>query len=326
MTLHAHLLHKPDPANLAALESHLQPGITLTTGPEVPPAIDILIAGRPAREHLIDRPTLRALIIPFAGLPTITRDLMQGFPQIAVHNLHHNAVPTAEMALTLLLAAAKFIVPADRTFRQHDWGYRYRQPNPSIILEGKTALILGYGAVGQHVARWCRMLGMDVIGVKRTVDAGATYPDPVFPVEQLPDLLPRANVLIIAVPLTTATANLIDARALDRLASPAVLVNVGRAAVVDEAALYEALKSRRLHAAGLDVWYNYPVDEASRSQTPPANYPFHELENVILSPHRAGGGGAAEVEQRRMRALADRLNIALTNAPLPDRIDLAAGY
>jgi phosphoglycerate dehydrogenase-like enzyme len=305
---------------LAHLRAELHPDVQLTLGPDLPSPADyhVLVAGRPRREQLSASPNLEALVIPWAGLPPETRELMLDFPRVAVHNLHHNAAAAAEMSVALMLAAAKFIVPIDRTFRAHDWTPRY-QPNPAVSLEGKTALILGYGAIGQRAARACRGLGMEVVGIRRGDTGGDIYPP-----EALHDLLPRADVLVVCLPHTSETTGIIGAEELALLPSGAVLVNVGRGPIVDEAALYHALREGTLYAAGLDVWYNYPGDTAARSQTPPSTYPFHELDNVVMSPHRAGG--SREMEMQRMRHLAALLNAAARGEEMPNRIDLQAGY
>ena len=267
-------------------------------------------------------PNLHALIIPWAGLPEVTRDLMRDFPHIAVYNLHHNAAPVAEMAVALMLAAAKLVIPTDRALRAHDWTPRYHRPSPTILLEGKTALILGYGAIGQQVAYLCRALGMEVMAIRRRV--AAPSPDEIYPPDALHSLLPQANVLIICLPQTSETTGLIGERELALLPPGAVLVNVGRGPIVDEAALHHALREGTLHSAGLDVWYNYPADEAARSRTLPSAYPFHELENVVMSPHRAGG--ADQTETLRMTHLASLFNAAARGDEMPNRVDLQAGY
>ncbi|MBN1964919.1 MAG: hydroxyacid dehydrogenase [Anaerolineae bacterium] len=326
MALSVHYIHRPDPPYLADLQARLDSTVRLTFGPEVDPEAEVLVVGRPTRAQLAAAPDLRAVIFPFAGLPDTTPALLREFPHLGIHNLHHNAIPTAEMALTLLLAAAKCIVPVDRIFREHDWRPRYVRPNPSLLLAGKTALILGYGAIGQHVAQVCRALGMRVLATKRHAGPPQEYPDALFPPEQLPDLLPQAHALIVCLPLTDETKDLISAAEIALLPEQAIVVNVGRGAIIDEAALYDALVAGKLHAAGLDVWYNYPDDEASRAHTPPSAYPFHALDNVVMSPHRGGDGGAAEVEQLRMAHLAALLNAAARGEPIPNPVDLDAGY
>ena len=327
MKLSVYLLRKPDSAALAHLRAHLDAEIHLTFGPDLPVPADyhVLVAGRPQREHLTASSNLHALIIPWAGLPEVTRELMRDFPHIAAHNLHHNAVSVAEMVLTLMLAAAKLVVPMDRALRAHDWTPRYHRPSPTILLEGKTALILGHGAIGQRVAHLCRALGMKVMAIRRRVAGpSADMPDEIYPPDALPSLLPQANVLIICLPHTSETTGLIGEDELALLPPGAVLVNVGRGPIVDEAALYHALHEGTLHSAGLDVWYNYPADEAARSHTPPSAYPFHELDNVVMSPHRAGGSD--ETETRRMKHLAALLNAAARGDEMPNRVDLQAGY
>ncbi len=325
MSLSVHLLNPPDPPDLEHLRANLAPQIQLTLGPEAPtPAgYHVLVAGRPTRESLTASPNLRALIVPWAGLPRATREMLLDFSEIAVHNLHHNAVPVAEMVVALMLAAAKCIVPLDRAMRSSDWRPRYRS-NVEILLEGKTALILGYGAIGRHVARICQGLGMRILAIRRRVRAPREGEVEVHPPEALHHLLPQAEALLICLPHTPETDGLIGARELALLPRSAVLVNVGRGPIVDEAALYQALKEGALHAAGLDVWYNYPRDEQNRSHTPPSAYPFHELDNVVMSPHRAGG--SRETSARWAEHLAALLNAAARGEEMPNRVDVEVGY
>lgn len=332
MTLKVHILDQsetPDPRRLAELRALLDADVEVSAGAELPsPAVfDVLVAGRPDRGHLLASPNLRMLIIPFAGAPEPTRDLLAEFPQVALHNLHHNSAQTAEMALALLLAAARLIIPADAALRRGDWTPRHSLPR-TTILHGQTALVLGYGAIGQHVARVCQALGMQVLAVRRQPTAPLP-PDrtaTVFGGEALASLLPQAGALIVTLPLTEETRGLIGAAELALLPQGALLVNVGRGPVVDEAALYQALRSGHLGAAGLDVWYRYPQNEEERSHTLPSAYPFHELDNVVLSPHCGGGLGTDYTERERMRHLAQLLNAAARGEPVPNRVDLALGY
>jgi phosphoglycerate dehydrogenase-like enzyme len=325
MTLSVFLLHPPEVEPLALLRNRLQENVNLALGPEIPadPKYEILVAGRPQRHHLEASPRLHSVIVPWAGIPTETRALLRDVGHVGLHNLHHNAAPVAELAMALLLAAAKFVIPFDRALRHHDWRPRYK-PSPAVLLHGKTALVLGYGAIGRRVARACRGLGMEVAATRRHVQAPEEDGVSLFPSAALHDLLPRANALLITLPLTPATEGLIGARELALLPPGAVLVNVGRGAIVTEKALYEALRAHRLRAAGLDVWYHYPDAEESRAQTPPATYDFASLDNVVLSPHR---GGATEATAfLRMEALAELLNAAARGEAMPNRVDLDAGY
>jgi phosphoglycerate dehydrogenase-like enzyme len=251
-------LSPPSQEAVDDLQSKLDPRINLASGDGEPVPADtmILIAGRPQRDHLLSAPNLHTLIIPWSGLPDVTRELMLDFPSIHVHNLHHNAAPVAEAVLALLLAAAKHIVPLDKALRQGDWRPRYR-PSQAVLLRNKTALILGYGAIGRQVAGMCRQLGMKVLAIKRTVETTTDdLVDEIQPASALDRLLPRTQALIITLPHTPETDGLIGERELKLLPQGAVLVNVGRGPIVDENALFRALRNGHLHSAGLDVWYN----------------------------------------------------------------------
>lgn len=330
-SIHAHILLSPhvhfiyersEEADRILLEQ-LDPAIQLTQGADVPPETEILVGGRPSREQLAS-PELKSLIIPWAGLPNETKAILPEFPHITIHNLHHNAAPVAETAVTLLLAAAKLTIRYDRSLRNHDWRIRY-EPSPTLTLEGRTALILGYGAIGQRVAKLCHAMGMNVLATKRSATSVTTDPyADIHPAAALTDLLPRTHSLIICLPLTPETEGLIGKEELAALHPHAILVNVGRGPIVDEQALYDALVDGTLHGAGMDVWFNYPPDEAARAHTPAANVPLHELDNVVMSPHRAGL--TRDTDRLRMIHLADLLNHAARGEPMPNQLELERGY
>lgn len=318
-----HILRKPSPEALLKLEENLDKGIRVSFGMEIPHQADyqILVGGVFTREWVTASPNLQKVIIPWAGLPTNTRDILLDYPQVSVYNLHHNAAPTAEMAVALLFAAAKQIIPMDRALRASDWWPRYR-PTPAILLMGKTVLVLGYGAIGQKIGEVLKAVGMRILAIRKNPEPDEMAE--VFPPTHLHELLPQADVLMIALPLTSETEGMIGKKELSLLPKGGILVNVGRGPVVAQEALYVALRNRDLGAAGLDVWYNYPEDENHRSNTPPADFPFYEMDNVVMSPHR--GGGTVETELLRMVNLADSLNAAARGKSVPNYVDLRAGY
>ncbi len=327
LELRVHISYDYEPELVDYLRSLLEPNISLSVGEDIGQTANyqILVAGRPNRNLLDASPYLHTLIIPWVGLPQETRELLSEYPSISVHNLHHNAAPTAELAMALLFAAAKFIIPYDQTLRQHDWSMRYLRPGPSKLLSGKTALILGYGAIGRRVAKACAALDMTVLVTKRQPNQSSDeHATEIHPPQNLSQLLPSANVLVICLPLTPQTENLIDEKELALLPEESILVNVGRGPIVNEAALYNALRNGRLCAAGLDVWYNYPPDKPSRTHTPAANYPFHELDNIVMSPHR--GGDTSEMDRLRMVHLARLVNAVFHKEPVPNKVDLILGY
>lgn len=328
MTLNVHLLYDYTPEVTDMLRDQLDPNIRLTIGEANASSgdIHILIAGRPQREILAANKHMHTLIIPWTGIPPETRSLLSDFPHIALHNLHHNAPPVAETAVALMLTAAKNIIPADQALRRGDWTIRYERPARSLLMEDKTLLILGFGEIGRRIARICHAMGMKVIAIKRNVIGEPEDPfvEAIHPPEKLHELLPLAQTLMVTLPLTPETEDLIGERELALLPEDAVLVNIGRGLIINEEALYHALKHGELGAAGLDVWYNYPSDEANRAHTYPSDCPFWELDNVVMSPHRSGL--TKEIDYLRMGHLAILLNAAANNEEIPNRVNLQRGY
>ena len=323
--LNVHLQFGPSSEQVARLRERLVSGIVVTAGDTPRPAeYEILVHGFPSRDDLRASPKLRTLIVPWAGPPLETLDLLREFPEIAVHTVPYNAAPTAEMAVALLLAAAKMVIPYDRNFRQHRWNWLEPDRPTCVLLEGKTAVILGYGRVGRRVADALRGLGMKVQAVRRK--RHPEDPDNVHGIDALPKLLPEAAALVICLPHTHDTSGLIGGAELAQLPGDAVLVNVGRGAIVQEEPLYRALAERRIFAAGLDVWFCYPgrLERVNGTPMPPSRFPFHELDNVVMSPHRAGW--SPETEELRIRYLAESLNAAARGEIPPNRVDPGPGY
>jgi len=153
-------------------------------------------------------------------------------------------------------------------------------------LAGKTLGILGYGRIGQAVARRALAFDMEVLGIRRD----AARPDPhrlafLRGPAALDEVLARADYVAITLALTPDTRGLIGARELARMKATAVLINVARGEVVDEDALYDALHRGTIAGAALDVWYRYPTGDVP---TEPGHRPFHALPNVLMTPHVSG--------------------------------------
>ncbi|MCB9780276.1 MAG: hydroxyacid dehydrogenase [Alphaproteobacteria bacterium] len=314
--MRVHLRTEPTPDERTLLQAELPRSVQLTSNGPLQGETDVLVNGRPSPQELLS--VRQALVIPYAGLPRSTRaHLLAHRPDLPVYNLHHNAHAAAEHAVALLLAAARRLLPVDRALRAGDWRDRYG-PDPGVALAGRTAVVLGMGAIGRRVAVVLGALGMTVEGVRRTARDGWRG------AEDLEPLLRQADVLVVCLPHTEQTEGLLDAERLGLLPWNAVLVNVGRAQVIDERALFECLRDGRIHSAGLDVWYRYPGDEAARTNTPVSDLPFHALDNVVLSPHRAGHGPG--VEARRWQALGGLLAELERGAEPASRVDVVQGY
>ena len=186
-------------------------------------------------------------------------------------------------------------------------------------------MILGFGEIGKALSSYCLGMGMKVTATKKHTDEDSSDLNvAIYPDTKLHELLPNADILIIALPLTQDTKGLIGENELNLMPQGSILVNIGRGPIVNQYALYDALTNGHLRAAASDVWYNYPESEESRVNTPPAEVPFGDLDNFVLSPHR--GGIVEGVERQRVEALSTLLNAANRGETIPNAVDLNVGY
>ena len=262
--------------------------ILITTETEVVsllPEVDVLVTlvFTPAMGAAAKR--LRLVQVPGAGLDRIDRSALP--PGTSLANVYGHETGIAEYVLGAMLAMSRGFGRLDAGLRVGRWESQWAPgtpPPPWPELAGRTLGILGYGHIGQALARRARAFEMAVIAIRRD----ATPSDPhatVYGPDRLGDVLARADYLAITMPLTPATRGLIGERELRRMKANAILINVARAEILDEQALYNALAEKRIAGAALDVWYRYP---AGAGPTFPARHAFHELPNVLMTPHVSG--------------------------------------
>jgi D-2-hydroxyacid dehydrogenase (NADP+) len=192
-----------------------------------------------------------------------------------------NGEPVAQTALGGLLMLARGFPHWWAAQGRREWAPLRGDAVPRD-LKGQSVLVIGMGTVGSTVARFCRALGMRVIGVRRSPVRPEDPVDEMHPPAALPGLLPRCQWVVLACPLTPETERLLNAATIARLPHGACLINVARGGVVDEPAVIEALESGQLGGAYLDVFEREPL---------PADSPLWVLPNVIISPHNASSSG-----------------------------------
>jgi glyoxylate reductase len=216
---------------------------------------------------------------------------------------------TADLAFALLLATARRIPEADKLVRFGGWTGIAPLFMAGQAVHGATLGIIGMGRIGQAVARRAKGFGMRIRYHNRRLDPaaetelGAEY-------RSLDDLLRESDFVVILTPRTPETTGLIGARELGLMKRTACLINVARGGIVDEAALYQALVSGQIWAAGLDVWAEEPV---------PADHPLLSLPNLVALPHI----GSATIQTRTAMAVlaAENLVAALTGRTVPSPVN-----
>ena len=244
---------------------------------------------------------LKAVFYPGAGFAqTSSSDLPEG---CVLSNVFEHAPPIAEYVFYTMLRHVTRIEEYAIAFREGVWSGSARvagQTHGELV--GKTISLLGYGTIGQQIARRAQAFDMKIL-IKRS-----NHEDPGFWTD--------CDFLVIACPLTEHTRRMVGRHQLESLRDGTMLINVARAEIADESALFAALSGRKLFAA-LDSWYDYPTDIGQHMHG--SRLPFHELPNVLITPHLSAW--TSNMIERRMTAIAANLDRLALGQPL-DRIVL----
>lgn len=257
---------------------------------------DILASNRVSREYIEAASRLRMIQTFSTGIEKIDLEAVKSHGGIILCNSHINAAEVAEYAITLLLAVAKNIIPNDRELRKGDWVYAFGGPNPNIEIRRKTCLIIGLGSIGAEIARRLRAFDVEIYAATRSgVSQHAGLVDRLVQIDKVRPLVESSDFIILSLPLTHESEGLVDSTFISWMKPTSIIVNISRGPIINERALFDALKQNRIRGAGLDVWWRYPPKWRGKA-TPPSDIPFQDLDNVVVSPHRAGYSETTEHE------------------------------
>jgi len=278
---------------------------------------EILVTYSLREGQLAQAHELRWIHSTMAGVgPVLTPEVLSR--DIIVTNaseVHGGAV--AEHAFALLLALAKQLNRARDMQHQRLWGLDAllaEGPVPRTIA-GATLVLVGLGGIGRRVAAMAKAFGMRVIGVRQYPARGGENTDRAIGFEQINEVLPEADFVLLAAPVTETTRSMVNRERLALLRPSAYLINVARGALVDEAALIEALREKRIAGAGLDVFVEEPLAADSE---------LWGLKNAIITPHSAGLN--EKLWDLQYEVLAENLRRFREGQPLLNVVNKARGY
>jgi phosphoglycerate dehydrogenase-like enzyme len=223
----------------------------------------------------------------------------------------------AEHAIAVLLALAKRLPQAMRYQEKHEWSQDqlwHSQPRPREVADS-TLLVIGMGSIGREFACRARALGMRILGVRENPAKGLSGADEVYSPQQIDEVLPQADYVLLCTPVTPATTGLMNAARLSKMKPDAYLINVARGPLIDEPALLDALQKRRIAGAALDVFNEEPL---------PASSPFWSLDNILITPHTAAV--TERLWERHYRLIADNMKRFLAGERLLNEVDKTRGY
>lgn len=307
--------------NLAALRDRVSADVEWQTSNPTSEQLWTLLpeatvfVGSPFTKEMAEK-SGRLRLIQLAGAGTGGVDFSSLPEGVTVANTYNHERSIAEYVVMCMLALSRRLLIADRELRQGNW-YAVRHdatiPLPHT-LQSKTVGIMGFGHIGQQVALLAKPLGMRVIAIKNTPTAQLEKEfDLAFlgGPDDLSTLLEESDYLVVALPQSAETENMIDRQAIERMRPDAFIINVARGPIINEQALYNALESKRIAGAAIDTWYQYPGEDGKGM---PATLPFHILENVILTPHTSGE--TLQTNQARLADIADNISRLLAGEPL----------
>ena len=245
-----------------------------------------------------------------AGVNTYPLKAMKDRGILLTNTSGVHAAPMSDHIMGMVLAFSRSLLQCIRFQKEKRWEVDY----PLDELGGKEMLIIGAGHIGRVLAKKAKAFDMKVIGLKRTVEE-LEYFDKVRSLDRLEESMATADYVVILAPLTKDTRGLIGEKELKAMKEDAILINLARGPLVDENALIEALKEKRIRGAGLDVFSREPLREES---------PLWDLDNVILSPHL--GGVSAQYVPRTVEFIAENIRRFEKGEKLQNIVDLDLGY
>jgi phosphoglycerate dehydrogenase-like enzyme len=248
-------------------------------------------------------PKIRLVQSVATGVELIERAALPG--GVAVCNAFGHESAIAEYVVMVMLAWRHRLFEISTEFRElASWRTSWVQGGaPHGEVRGSTLGIVGYGRVGREVARRAAPFGCRILVANRTPREPEPGVEHVYPLAEIDRMLPECDTVALCTALGPETTGLIDAHRLLLMRSNAFLINIARGQVVDEDAIYSALSDQTIAGAALDVWWQYPNAEPTRRGS---RHPFHELPNVIATPHNSGWtDGTVE---RRWNEIADNIN------------------
>lgn len=274
-----------------------------------------VVYGFPNESQVASARNLKWVQSPGAGVDWVTRNQTLVERDIVVTNTRGAHGPSiAEHVFAMLFQFTRHLPECAQLQRDHRWDAAgmYRKLTE---INGGTMGIVGYGQIGQAVARRAVAFGMDVLAVDANPVAGAPYVDQVWPVARLHDLLAASDVVVLALPLTRESHHLVDAAALGKMKPTSYLIAISRGGIVDEGALLSALTQGRIAGAGLDVTETEPL--------PPDDL-LWDAPNLLITPHLAG---ASDPKERRcVEIFRDNLIRYVNGEPLQNIVDKVRGY
>lgn len=253
---------------------------------------NVIIGWRPWKNLLKHAHELKLYINPGTGIQhliSLFKEIKKENKDLILVNGHRNSIFIAQHVVGMLITLMNKIIPHHNWMKEGKWRTGDEQGKSTPLWHKKVGLI-GYGAINRKVHQILTGFRCNFSILRKswnnTKEISITPVDKYEP-KQILEFMKNIDICIVAVPQTTKTINLICRKELEMLGKQGYLVNVARGKVINEKDLFECLQKKVISGAAIDVWYNYHPEEDEDGNKYPYSYPFHTLDNIVLSPHRA---------------------------------------
>jgi phosphoglycerate dehydrogenase-like enzyme len=252
---------------------------------------EAVITGRLTKDEIESAQNLKIVFVPFTGLNSFPLDILKE-RSILISNTHANSEYVAEKAVAMILALLGRVVEYHNGLKQGNWFRSFDYDDTWQTIQSKTCGILGYGAIGQNIAKLLKAFDCKIIGFKKHLNSNPNeikYADELT--NNLNEVIGKSEIVFICLPLNEETKGLLTSNVLSSMKGK-YIVNIARGEIINEEALYTALRDGTLAGAALDVWYKYPGKNRNKPVFP-SNKPIYKLPNVVISPHKASNTAEA---------------------------------
>lgn len=281
------------------------------------PDTDVFIGSSLRPQQFLAAKKLRWIHSPAAAVHQLMYpELLQSSVVLTNSTGIHGPV-VAEHAMAVLLALAKRLPQAMQFQAKHEWSQDqlwHGWPKPREVADA-TVAVIGMGGIGREFAARAKAFGMKVLAIRENVSKGLDGADAVYSSAQIDQVLPQSDYVLLCTPVTPATTGIINAARLARMKRDSYLINVARGPLIDEGALINVLRERRIAGAALDVFVQEPL---------PPDSPFWSLDNVLITPHTAAV--TDRLWERHYQHIVENLRLFLDGQPLLNQVDKKRGY
>ena len=273
-----------------------------------------IVYAPPYPEMVQAAPNLEWFCSCYAGVDAITDDALYPHPDTLLSNSAGSyGLTISEHLIMVILMLLRRMPEVQESLRAHRWEY----VDSMRSIYGSNITILGTGDIGTNFARRVKAMGATVRGVRRTKGAADPAFDDVYTLDQLDSILPRTEILVMALPSTPETTGVLSRQRIAMLPPDAIVVNVGRGTAIDQDALIEALNNGRIAGAALDVMVPEPV---------PEGHPLWSAKNLLLTPHIAGQSALPRTVDINVGLFCEDIENFANGRPLKHLVDRKRGY